>query len=171
MADTNTDPGMAKLSRPVHGPRPIAALVPIVARKALHRGAPGVSHLIDAWPGIVGPVLGEATAPRRLVQGTLTIGCSGPIALELQHLSTELISRINQYLGSQTVLRLRFVQSVSTRAQPRTRLKPNEAARKAASEAVARLPDSPLRAALAALGSAVLTESASRLGQQPRTKA
>jgi hypothetical protein len=162
---------MAKLPRPVHGPRPIAALVPIVARKAFNHGAPGVSHLMNAWDGIVGPVLGEATSPRRLSQATLTIGCSGPMALELQHLSTELIGRVNQFLGTQAVSRLHFVQIVAPRGQPRARLKPNDVARKAASEAVARLPESPLRAALSALGTAVLTESASRLGQQPRTKA
>ena len=48
----------------------------------------------------------EVTVPRRLSHGTLTIGCAGPVAMELQHLSAELIGRINQYLGAQTVQQL-----------------------------------------------------------------
>jgi len=54
--------------------------------------------------------------PRRLGQGTLTIGCAGPVAMELQHLSNEVLGRINQYLGTQAVLRLRFVQITAARA-------------------------------------------------------
>ena len=46
---------------------------------------------MEAWSGIVGPILADLTVPRRLSQGTLTIGCSGPVAMELQHLSTELL--------------------------------------------------------------------------------
>jgi hypothetical protein len=162
---------MTKLRRPVHGPRPIAALVPVVTRDAFKRTAPAVAQLMEAWGGIVGPVLAEVTTPRHLAQGTLTIGCSGPVAMELQHLSMELLNRINQYLGSQTVRRLRLVQTAAVRTPPRvSRTRPTEAVAVAASEAVAHLPDGPLRAALTALGSAVLTESASRLGNQPRTR-
>jgi hypothetical protein len=90
--------------------------------------------------------------------------------MELQHLSTELMDRINQYLGSQTVRRLRFVQILTARPKPKPRPRLTEAMELAASEAVAHLPEGPLRAALAALGRAVMTESASRLGKQPRTR-
>jgi hypothetical protein len=89
--------------------------------------------------------------------------------MELQHLSGELIARISQYLGSETVQRLRFVQTLAGR--PLVRPPPNpksgsvEATRLAASEAVGELADGPLRDALAALGRAVITESASRLGK------
>jgi hypothetical protein len=90
--------------------------------------------------------------------------------MELQHLSTELIGRINQYLGSQVVRRLRLMQTaaVQTRIQPSPRH--TRTVELAAAEAVAGLPEGPLRTALNALGRAVLTESASRLGKQPRTR-
>jgi len=81
------------------GRGPMAALVPSVARVAFSKAAPGVSQLIEAWAGIVGPALADATMPRRLSQATLTINCSGPMAMELQHASAELISRINRYFG------------------------------------------------------------------------
>ncbi len=91
------------------------------------------------------------------------------MAMELQHRSTELIGRINQYLGSPAVRRLRFVQTLATPGPPLARLRPSVAAEIAASKAVAHLPEGPLRSALAALGQAVLTESASRLGKQNHT--
>jgi hypothetical protein len=171
MAEDGTYPDMTKVARPVHGPRSIASVVPVVARKAFARAAPGVGQLADAWVGIVGPALAQATSPRRLGQGTLTIGCFGPMATELQHLSGELISRINQYLGGATVQRLRFVQTFP--ANPPVRLRPRvtEATATAAANAVAELPVGPLREALAALGRVVLAEAPSRLGKQPRTRA
>jgi hypothetical protein len=170
MVDDDTHSGMAKVWRPVHGPRPIATLVPVVARAAFTRAAPGVVQLMEAWTGMVGPDMAAATTPRRLSQGTLTIGCSGPVAMELQHLSTELIGRINQYLGSQVVRRLRLVQTAAIQTRIQSTQRPTKAVEMAASEAVADLPEGPLRTALNALGRAVLTESASRLGKQPRTR-
>jgi hypothetical protein len=170
MAEDDTHRDMTKRARAVHGPRPIASIVPAIARAGFNRTAPGVTQLVEAWVTIVGPALADATAPRRLQQGTLTIGCSGPVAMELQHLSGELISRINQYLGSQVVRHLRFVQTLAVPAQPRVTPPRSKAAETEAVEAVAHLPDGPLRDALAALGSAVLSESSSRLGKQPRTR-
>jgi hypothetical protein len=170
ISDDDTHPDMTKRLRAVHGPRPIAAVVPVVTRNAFNRAAPGVAQLMEAWPGVVGPALAEVTMPRRLSQGSLTIGCSGPVAMELQHLSTELLGRINQYLGSQAVLRLRFVQIGGVPASARPRSRTMESVEAAAAESVAHLAEGPLRTALAALGRAVLSESASRLGQQPHTK-
>ncbi len=170
MADDDTHPGMTKVSRPVHGPRPIAALVPDIARNAFKRSAPGAAQLIEAWVGIVGPALADITMPRGLVRGALTIGCSGPVAMELQHLSAELIGRINQYLGTPAVTQLRFVQNLGARIPPRTEPSPDPAVATAAAQAVAHLPEGPLRLALAALGRAVFGETASRLGDQPRTR-
>ncbi len=171
-SDDDTHPGMAKpeplVHGPVHGPRSpgvftgprsIGALVPAVARTAFQRSGLGVAQLMEAWTGIVGPTLAEATTPRRLSQGTLTIGCSGPMAMELQHLATELIDRINQYLGTSTVRRLRFVQILGTRPSVRTRTPPTADVERAASDAVANIPEGPLRDALAQLGRAVLSKS------------
>jgi hypothetical protein len=165
MADDDTHLDMTKVARRVHGPRPIAALVPAVARAAFKNASPGVAQLMEAWAEIVGASLAAVTVPRRLVQGTLTINCSGPVAMELQHLSSELTDRINQYLGARTVRQLRFLQNMPARSPARPRLPPAKAVEEAASAAVSHLPEGPLRSALAALGRAVLTESASRLGK------
>ena len=161
---------MAKDWRPVHGPRGIAALLPAIVKPAFAHTSPGVVQLMEAWPGIVGPALADATTPRKMGQGTLTIACSGPVAMELQHLSVELTARINQYLGNQTVQRLRFVQTQTRRPPARAAPRPTAAMIEAADGAVADLPEGPVRTALANLGRAVLAESASRLGKQPRTR-
>jgi hypothetical protein len=81
-----------------------------------------------------------------------------------------LIARINQYLGGSTVRRIRFSQTMSPRPAVRVRPLVTEAAVAAAADAVSALPDGPLRSALAALGRAVLAETPSRLGYQPRTR-
>jgi hypothetical protein len=145
-------------------------VVPVVTRNAFNRSAPGVAVLIEAWAGIVGPALADVTTPRRLSQGTLTIGCSGPVAMELQHLSIEVLVRINQYLGSRAVRRLRFVQIAVVRAPAHPRPRATAALETATPGSLAQLAAGPLRTALAALGRAVLGESASRLEQQLRTR-
>jgi hypothetical protein len=65
---------------------------------------------MSEWAAIVGPRLALETAPKRLTGGTLTIACSGAMAMELQHLSAALIERINTHAGQALVQRLRFVQ-------------------------------------------------------------
>ena len=57
------------------------------------------------------PALAAVTQPLRLTAGSLTIACSGPIAMELSHLAPELMARINGGLGRVAVEQLRFVQT------------------------------------------------------------
>ena len=107
------------------------------------------------WEAIVGPALAAVTAPRRLSAGCLTIGCSGPMAMELQYLSEPLMGRINAHLGKIAVTRLRLLQDLTPAPAPPPRPKPPAIA--AASEAVAGLPPGELRDALEGLGRTVLT--------------
>ena len=101
MADEgNTKSGMAIADRHVYGPRPLGALVPRIARPAFRARGAGTGQVMADWEAIVGPMLAAVSAPRRLAAGTLTIACAGPVAMELQHYATELISRINTHLGS-----------------------------------------------------------------------
>ncbi len=153
-------PAPAEETRHVYGPRPLAALLPAVTRAALRGRHAAATTLRLDWAEIVGPQLASETAPQRLASGTLTIACSGPIALELQHLSAALSERVNRHLGRDAVQRLRFVQMPPTPPAPASGAKPDLAAADArAAEAVAALPDGPLREALLALGRAVLAEA------------
>jgi hypothetical protein len=151
---------VAPVARHVYGPRPIGALLPSLTRPAFRRQGPAAAQILADWPLIIGPELAAITQPRRLARGTLTIACSGPVAMELQHLAPELMARINAQLGAEPVQRLRFVQTVLRRvplAGPTA--PPSAAARRAAERAVGHLPAGELRDALAALGRAVLAHT------------
>jgi hypothetical protein len=90
--------------------RALAELVPGLTRAAYRRKSPAGALLMSEWAAIVGPRLLMETVPKKFVGGTLTIACSGAVAMELQHLSAALIERINGHAGQALVLRLRFVQ-------------------------------------------------------------
>jgi hypothetical protein len=92
------------------GPRPLGAILPRLTRPAFKRRSPAGAQLMADWPAVVGPALAAVSVPKRLSAGTLTLACSGPIAMELSHLAPELIARINTHLGGAQVQRLRFVQ-------------------------------------------------------------
>ena len=145
-------------ARYVYGARQVGALIPALVRPAFRRRSPATAQVLADWVAIVGPAIAAVTVPRKLFAGTLAIGCSGPMALELQHLSGELISRINLYLGQVAVTRLRFVQDHLAVVKPRPSPRPQAVAE--ARAAVAGLPKDDLRDALEALGRAVLTRRA-----------
>lgn len=92
------------------GPRPLGAILPRLTRPAFKRRSPAGAQLMADWPAVIGPALAAVSVPKRLSAGTLTLACSGPIAMELTHLAPELIARINAHLGGTPVQRLRFVQ-------------------------------------------------------------
>src|SRR3984957_12115298 len=145
--------GDDKGSRHVYGPRAVGALLPAVVRPAFRSRAPATAQVLADWEAIVGPAIAAVTTPKKLFSGTLAIGCSGPMAMELQHLSEQLIGRINAHMGKVAVTRLRFVQDAAppTAARPVARPIAVQAAR----EAVAGVADQELRAALESLGRAV----------------
>jgi hypothetical protein len=148
--------------RHVYGPRPVAALVPAIVRPAFRRRAPATAQVLADWEAIVGPAVAAVTTPRRLSAGTLTIACSGPVAMELQHLSAALINRINAHLGEIAVRQLRFVQNAVPTPVSLPLPPPGPDIAAAAKRAVADLPEGGLRDALEALGRAVLADNPGR---------
>ena len=137
--------------RHVYGPRPVGALVPGITRAAFKKRSPAGAQVLADWADIAGPDLAARTTPRRLIGGTLTLACSGPVAMELQHLSNELVERVNSHMGRILVERLRFVQDP---ALPAPALQPPPR-RAAASVLLPGIPPGPLRDALSALGQVV----------------
>ena len=171
MAAKDTDGGMTTDERHVYGPRPLSALVPRLTRPAFRRRAPATAQVLADWSAIVGPAIDAVTTPRRLSAGTLTIACAGPIAMELQYLSAELIGRINAHLGSQAVTALRFVQTAAIVAPPPPVQTTPPDVTAAVDAAVDTLPVGDLRTALASLGRAVLAPSSKQdfTRRAPRT--
>ena len=138
--------------RPELGLRPLGTLVPRLTRPAFKRRSPAGALLMAEWTEIVGPAIAAVTVPRRLTGSTLTIACSGPVAMELQHLGPQLIGRINAALGAVTVEALRFVQQAPA------------AARKAPVRPAAPLPET-VRGALDTVGNAPLRDALARLAR------
>ena len=132
----------------VSGPRPVGALVPALTRPAFRKRSPATAQLQADWGAIVGPALAAITAPRRLSAATLTLACSGPLALELQHMAPELLARINGHFGRVLAERLRFVQEPPPAVTP-------AAQELGPAPPVAGLEAGPLNNALARLGQAV----------------
>ena len=138
----------ADAPRHPYGPRPLAALMPALTRPAFKRRSPATAQLMLDWTEIVGPAMAAAAIPKRLSGTTLTLACSGPAALELQHLSAAVIGRINTHLGRTAVEHLRFVQDGAPPPPP-------PPPRRLPPVAVDGLPDGELRDALARLGGAI----------------
>ncbi len=153
--DEQDKPGTGA-GRFVYGPRPLSALVPGVVRPAFRGRMAATAQVLADWAAIVGPAYAALTTPRRLTSATLTIGCTGPVAMELQHVAPALIERINSHLGRAAVERLRFVQEPPPRATAAPI--PRRPATHAAQAAVAGLPPGELRDSLERLGRVVLAE-------------
>jgi hypothetical protein len=149
-------PAPPEFARHPYGPRPVSALLPALVRPAFRHRAPATQQVLADWEAIVGPALAAVTTPRKLFAGTLTIVCSGPVAMELQHLAEPLMARINGHFGRVAVGRLRFLQDIPP--LPPAAPAPRPQAVAAARRAVASLPAGPLHDALESLGRQVLTE-------------
>jgi len=92
------------------GARGISALVAPIIRPSLKRRAPAAYQLIADWDELAGPEISALARPVKLAGGTLTLGCHGPAAMEIQYNGESLIKRLNTGLGTKTVERLKFIQ-------------------------------------------------------------
>jgi hypothetical protein len=157
------------------GPRALAAAItrltaPVFGRRGFAQGA-----VVNEWAAIVGEHLALHTAPEKIVhaeggreEGTLHLRIdSGALAIELQHLESQLIERVNGYFGYRAVSRLRLTQG----PLPRRRKSPDAAPRALdvaeetdLSGRLDAIDDADLRAALDSLGRAVI----GRRGTPPR---
>ncbi len=139
----------------VWGPRPLGTLIPHLTRPVFRKKSPAGALLMADWAEIVGPSLAAVTSPKRVTAGTLTIGCVGPVAMELSHLAPQLIERINAQLGKPAVERLRFVQQAASAAPARPRPKPEAPLPERVETGLGNLPAGELREALAKLARGV----------------
>ncbi|NHN88665.1 DUF721 domain-containing protein [Acetobacter sp. LMG 1627] len=137
-------------------------LIPGITREAFRKRSPAHVTLFIDWMQIVGQALADRTEPRKLSAGTLTIACRGPVAMEIQHMQTALVDRINTWCGHRIVDRLKLVQdfqptsphlATGAKKQPRVSVPP---------VVVADLPEGPLREALEALGTRLAERKAAQ---------
>jgi hypothetical protein len=152
---------------PPRPPPPAGRQLAGVMRELDARFGKGPGALIARWREIVGPEIARRTEPVKLSKGrgeapaTLEIRVAGPSAAIVQHQSQEILARVNLFLGSGSVGKLRIVQGPLRQTQgpapaPR-RLPPLDAAAEAELAAgFTEQPDGPLKDRLVALGRGVL---------------
>lgn len=180
MADRKSDkPDSADPKRntanPVPSPRQgamraIARNLPQIAGKALGKQGLAEAGLVADWAAIVGERLAADTLPVKLAfprgerrNGTLHVRVAGALALELQHLSPQLLERINGYLGYRGVERLRLERGPVPRAR--------RLAEAAAPAFLGAAAEAELAVRVSAVEDADLRDSLARLGRaiaQPR---
>lgn len=152
-------------------PVPVSDLATEILDPVMRRRA-GVSiGLVQSWDEIVGPRLAGRTRPEKIQwprrmsdddpfePATLVIACEGAAALHLQHETSEVVGRVNSFLGFPAIGRIRIVQKPVSRAEAPARPRPRaltlpEKARLA--DAVGGIEDQGLREALERLGASIL---------------
>lgn len=157
-------------TKPAYRPPPaVGARLRPVLGKIYQAKAPGHAGLMLHWPEIVGPELAAVTEPGKLQEGrglvnngVLTVRVVGPVALELQHQETQILERVNAFLGYRAAGRLKIVQGPlvgrETRITDKAAAPPLPSAADEAHSAglAAAVRDGALRAVLVRLGARIL---------------
>lgn len=163
--------------RPYGNPVPVSDLVSSILDPILRKRA-GISiGLVQSWDEIAGPRLAAHSRPekiqwpRRLHEddpfqpAVLVIACEGMAALHLQHETSEIIGRVNAFLGFAAIGRIRIVQKplTTTATVPKPRPRPlSEAQQARLTGTVGQIEDEGLRASLERLGATILGTTKSK---------
>ncbi len=150
-------------------------------RPALTKRGFSESRILVEWDAVVGERIGGLCRPVRLgyaakegMGGTLTVGCLGACALEVQHLTSQIIERVNAHYGYRAISRIRLVQlgpeafeeRKAKTAPPQPR--PEEVAE--IRRATANVQNDDLRGALERLGRNIATRKAAGSPNEGRTE-
>jgi hypothetical protein len=143
--------------------KPITPLIKSFEARFAHQDT-SISRLAARWEDIVGATIGKICEPIKIVKSRthsqLEVRVAGAYAALLQHQSAVLIDRINLFLGTKDIDKLRFVQGpLSERPQTITcpRPKPLNASEELAlKQLLDDVIDENLRKTLNRLGRAVL---------------
>ncbi|RBP09843.1 hypothetical protein DFR50_12043 [Roseiarcus fermentans] len=162
------------------GAKPLDQLMRGVIGPALAARGLGEASLIAHWPAIVGETIAAYARPLQVswpprpekrdpeapvAPATLVLRVDGAFALEAQHNSALIVSRVNAHLG------WRCIEKVAFRQGPLPPLKakrgpapaPSEAAEAEAQRAAAAIVDDGLREALTRFGARAIDRSAQRI--------
>ena len=147
--------------------KPLSQLVGKTIADAFARQGFASTGLITHWPEIVGAEVAAHAEPLRMQwprgvhedapePATLVLRVEGPVALEIQHLSSVIIERVNRFFGFRAVGRIAIRQAPLVRRPTKRRPTPPDPALIARlAAAMPEIADDGLRQALAKLGAAV----------------
>jgi len=147
-------------------PRPVSDLLQKTLGTAFARQGFASSELVTRWSEIAGAEIAAHAEPEKIQwprpfdgqppeAGTLWLRVEGPMALEIQHLSSIILERVNRFFGWRAVAALRLRQApIRRRSSPRP-AGPDPAATAAVAAGLDDIVDDKLRDALARLGAAI----------------
>lgn len=108
------------------GPRRFGDLARPLLSPALRRQGFAQHEIVTRWREIVGALLASRSMPERLkfpqgerLDGTLFIRVESSFALEFQHLTPQILDRVNTYYGYRAVAKLVMKQGPLPRPPPR----------------------------------------------------
>ncbi|MGD8810343.1 MAG: DciA family protein [Gammaproteobacteria bacterium] len=145
--------------------RAVSALIGPLTKRALGKHGFASASLISDWATVVGAELAASCHPLKLAfppgkrdGGTLHLRVSGGAALEIQHVTPQLIERINGHLGYPAVARLKLEQGPVARGSAPRRPRPAPAPKPMPArhwDGMDEITDPALRESLERLGAAV----------------
>ena len=147
-------------------PRPLSDFLHKTLHDAFAKQGFASSELVTRWTDIVGAEIAAHSEPEKIQwprpfdgktpePGTLVLRVEGPTAIEIQHLSSIILERVNRFFGWQAVGALRLRQAPLTRRAAPDVAAPDSEAQARIAATLTEIADDSLRAALARLGAAV----------------
>jgi hypothetical protein len=147
--------------------RPLAELLGAALSDAFAQQGFASAELVTRWTDIVGLEIAAHAEPVKIQwrkgeggeppePATLILRVEGPVAIEIQHLSSVILERVNRFFGWQAVGRLSLRQAPLSKRKRRVLPPPPDAEMTARIEAsLPEVADDGLRQALARLGAAI----------------
>jgi hypothetical protein len=147
-------------------PRPLADFLHKTLHDAFAKQGFASTELVTRWTDIVGSEIAAHSEPEKIQwprpfdgktpePGTLVLRVEGPTAIEIQHLSSVILERVNRFFGWQAVGGLRLRQTPLRRETRKRPSAPDPKATARVAAGLAEIKDDDLRDALARLGAAI----------------
>jgi hypothetical protein len=156
---------MSKASRSF--PRPLSEFMGSALNDALKSQGFASAEILARWGDIVGPEVAAHSEPMKITwpramgeeaaePATLVLRVEGPAAIEIQHLSSVILERVNRFFGWQAIGRIALRQApLRRREPPKAPPQPDPAVAARFAEGLPEIEDEDLRQALARLGAAI----------------
>jgi hypothetical protein len=152
---------------PTSFPRPLAELTRKTLNEGFARQGFASAELVTRWADIAGADIAAHCEPIKIQwprpihdqepePATLVLRVEGPAAIEIQHLSSVILERVNRFFGWQAIGAIALRQApLRRRVRPAPPAPPDPAIAARLAEGMTEVKDDDLRLALARLGAAV----------------
>ncbi len=163
MANDLTEPPLVNKPRPI---RSLAVLAQGLLAESFAKQGFAASELVTRWPDIAGPEIAAHAEPIKIRwhrtrdgepadPATLVLRVEGPAAIEIQHLTSVIIERINRFFGWQAIGQIALRQAPLTRRKRKALPQADAAEAARIAGTLTDVADENLRLALGRLGAAV----------------